>query len=118
MILIYHNPDSKESSDCIKILETSKHNHEVIKYDNKTLCKEKLVKIIKLLKVSPMALIRTKEKLWQEKFQHLINDGIEFSDDELIAIMIKYSELIERPIIINGDKAVIGKSPKNILDII
>jgi len=118
MILIYHNPDSKESNECIEILETSKHNHEVIKYQDIPLSEEKLGKIIKLLKVSPIELIRTQDKLWQKKFKHLIDDGIVFSKRELIDIMIKYPELIERPIIINGEKAVIGKPPKKIFDII
>lgn len=118
MILIYHNPDSKESNECIEILETSKHNHEVIKYHDTPLKQEKLIKIIKLLNVSPIDLIRTKEKLWQDKFEHLLDDGIKFSEPELIDIMIKYPELIERPIIINGEKAVIGKPPKKIFDII
>jgi len=118
MILIYHNPDSKDSNECIEILETSKHNHEVIKYRDLALSEEKLGKIIKLLKISPVELIRTKEKLWKEKFKHLIDRGIQFSKRELIDIMIKYPELIERPIVINGEKAVIGKPPKKIFDII
>jgi arsenate reductase len=118
MIVIYHNPDSIESNKCIEILETSKHNHQVIKYYDKALDKEKLIKIINLLKISPLELIRTEEKLWIEKFQHLIAAGIEFSNDELIDIMISHPQLIERPIIINGERAVIGKPPKKIFDIL
>jgi len=118
MIVLYHNPDSKNSRKCLEILETSKHDHQVIKYQDKPLEEEKLTKIINILKIDPIELIRTKKKLWKDKFQHLIDDGIEFSEEELIKIMIKYPDLIERPIIINGDKAVIGKPPKKIFDIL
>ncbi|WAC02587.1 arsenate reductase [Lacinutrix neustonica] len=118
MIVIYHNPDSQDSNACIEILETSKHNHQVIKYQDKPLDEEKLEKIINLLKISPIELIRTGEKLWVEKFKHLMESGIEFTNGELIDIMISHPELIERPIIINGEKAVIGKPPKKIFDIL
>lgn len=118
MIVIYHNPSSNDSNKCIEILETSKHNHHVIKYQDRPLDEEKLVKIIKLLKISPFQLIRKEDKLWIDKFKHLIDSGIEFSNEELINIMISHPELIERPIIINGEKAIIGKPPKKIFDIL
>ncbi len=118
MIVIYHNPNSKNSRKCLEILETSKHDHQVIKYQDKPLEEEKLIKIINLLNINPIELIRTKSKFWKDKFQHLLDDGIEFSKDELIKIMIEYPDLIERPIIINGDKAVIGKPAKKIFDIL
>ncbi|WP_452224565.1 ArsC/Spx/MgsR family protein [Lacinutrix chionoecetis] len=118
MIVIYHNPESKDSKKCLEILETSKHDHQVIKYRDKPLDTSKLKKIIKILNVSPIELIRTKDSLWIEKFQHLLDGEMKFTDDELIQIMIKYPELIERPIIINGEKAVIGKPARKIFDII
>jgi arsenate reductase len=101
MIVIYHNPESDDSKKCVEILETSKHNHEVIKYQDKPLDEVKLTKIIKLLNIQPMELIRTSDKLWKDKFQHLIDQGIQFSKEEYIKIMIEYPDLIERPIIIN-----------------
>ena len=118
MIVIYHNPESEDSKECLKILETSKHNHQVIKYQEKTLDTPKLKKIIKLLNVNAIELIRTYDSFWKEKFQHLIDSGIQFSEDEFIQIMLKYPELIESPIIINGEKAVLGKPPKKVFDII
>ena len=47
----------------------------------------------------------------------MIDEGHKFNEDSLIDIMIEYQELIERPIVINGEKAVIGKPPKRIFDI-
>lgn len=118
MIIIYHNPESEDSNKCLEILETSKHNHEIIKYKDKPLDAIKLRKIIKVLNVSPIEITRTHDVLWIEKFQHIIDSGIDFSEEEYIQILIKYPELIERPIIINGDKVVIGKPARKIFDII
>ncbi len=113
MIIIYHNPRCRKSRETLEILETKKANHEVIKYLDEPLSSEKLSKIIKLLKIKPIELIRTNEVIWKENFKHL-----DFTDEELIEVMAKYPQLIERPIVINGDKAVIGRPPTKILDII
>ncbi|OIQ23966.1 ArsC/Spx/MgsR family protein [Lacinutrix sp. MedPE-SW] len=117
MIVIYHNPDSKNSNSCLEILETSKHDTQKIKYQDKPLDAIKLQKIINILKISPLEIIRTNEPLWKEKFEHLIKSGVEFTDQEYIEIMIEHQELIERPIVINGQKAVIGKQSKKIFEI-
>jgi len=113
MIVIYHNPRCSKSRETLEILETKKADYKVVKYLDLPLCEEKLAKIIKLLKIRPIELIRKNESIWKENFKHL-----EFTDEELIKVMAKYPKLIERPIVINGDKATIGRPPKKILDII
>jgi len=118
MIVIYHIPESIDSKKCLEILETSKHDHEVIKYQERPLDKTKLKKIINLLKISPEELIRKECKTWKENFEHIHKDEHKFNHDELVDIMIEYQEIIERPIIINGEKAVIGKPAKRMFDII
>jgi len=80
---------------------------------DETLSVEKLGKIIKLLKIRPIELVRQGERLWIENFM-----GLDFNDEELIEVMAKYPILIERPIVINRDKAVIGRPPSKILDIL
>jgi len=118
MIVLYHNPESKDSNACLEILETSKHDIQVLKYQEKPLDRVKLGKIIKLLDVKPIELIRKDSKIWINNFQHLIDDGQRFTDNDLMDIMLEYQEIIERPIIINGEKAVIGKPPKRMFDIL
>ena len=113
MIVIYHNPRCRKSRETLEILETKKANYKAIKYLDIPLSEEKLGKIIKLLNIKPIELIRKNEKLWKDEYKHL-----DFTDEELIQIMAKYPQLIERPIVINGDKAVIGRPPTRILDII
>ena len=113
MIVIYHNPRCSKSRETLEILETKKADYEVIKYLDVPLGEEKLSKIIKLLKIKPIELVRKNEAIWKENFKHL-----DFTDEELIQVMTKYPKLIERPIVINGNKATIGRPPKKILDII
>ena len=113
MIIIYHNPRCSKSRETLEILETKKAEYEIIKYLDVPLGEEKLSKIIKLLNIKPIELIRKNESIWKENFKHL-----DFTDKELIQVMAKYPQLIERPIVINGNKATIGRPPKKILDII
>ncbi|MEZ4792323.1 MAG: arsenate reductase (glutaredoxin) [Gelidibacter sp.] len=113
MIVIYHNPSCSKSRESLEILETTKEDIQIIKYLDEPLKTEKLNKIIKLLKISPIDLIRQNESIWKENFK-----GLEFTDEELIEVMVEYPQLIERPIVINGDKAVIGRPPTKILDIL
>jgi len=113
MIIIYHNPRCSKSRETLKILETKKAEHEVIKYLDDPLSPEKLGKIINLLNIKPIELVRKNESIWKENFK-----GLDFTDEELIQVMAKYPKLIERPIVINGNKATIGRPPKRILDII
>jgi len=113
MILIYHNPRCSKSREALEILETKKADYKVIKYIDELLSAEKLGKILKILNIKPIELVRTNESIWKENFKHL-----DFTDEELIAVMAKYPQLIERPIVINDNKAVIGRPPKKILDIL
>lgn len=86
---------------------------ETFKYLDEKITKRELTAIIKKLKIKPIDLIRTKEELWKQNFA-----GKEFTDDELIVIMQQNPILIERPIVINGNKAVIGRPIERILEII
>ena len=113
MIVIYHNPRCSKSRETLEILETKKADYEVIKYLDVPIGEEKLSKIIKLLKIKPIELVRKNESIWKENFKHL-----DFTDEKLIQVMAKYPQLIERPIVINGNKATIGRPPKKILEII
>lgn len=113
MITIYHNPRCSKSREALGILETSKADYKIIKYLDELLSEETLKNIIKLLKIKPIALVRTNESIWKENFKNL-----DLTDKEIIAALAKHPKLIERPIVINGTKAIIGRPPQNILDIL
>jgi arsenate reductase len=113
MIKIYHNPRCTKSRHGLALLEASGKEFEVVKYLDAIPTKEELNSIIQKLGFSPIELVRKNEAIWKENFK-----GKELSDDEIIEAMIQYPKLIERPIVINNDKAVIGRPTENINEII
>lgn len=104
MIQIYHNSRCSKSRECLAFIEETGQEYEVIKYLEEVPSFEELKMIIKKLGIKPIELVRQKEKIWIENFK-----GKEMSDDEIIQAMISNPILIERPIVINGDKAVIAR---------
>ncbi|WP_298555553.1 arsenate reductase (glutaredoxin) [uncultured Algibacter sp.] len=113
MIKIYHNNRCSKSRCGLEILEKSGKNFEVVKYLDNTLSVKELKDIIKLLGINPIKLVRKNEAIWKENYKNK-----DLSDTEIIKAMVENPKLIERPIIINGNKAVIGRPPELILDII
>ncbi|WP_456379223.1 arsenate reductase (glutaredoxin) [Lutibacter sp.] len=110
---IYHNPRCSKSRQGLAILENSKLNFEVIKYLETPATKKELLEIIKLLKISPIDLVRKNEAIWKDNYK-----GKNLSNSEIINAMVKNPKLIERPIVINNGKAVIGRPPEVIKTIL
>ena len=113
MISIYHNPRCSKSREALDILQANKTDFKVIKYMDEPLSVQKLKELLSLLKIKPIELIRTNESIWKDNYKNS-----DLSDDDLIAAMAKHPKLMERPIIINGNKAVIGRPPQKIHDIL
>ena len=104
MIQIYHNSRCSKSRECLNLLEHSGVEFEIIKYLVTPPTFEELEEIIKKLGINPIELIRKKEKLWTENFKNKV-----FTAKELIQIMVSNPILIERPIVINGNKAIVAR---------
>lgn len=113
MIKIYHNNRCSKSRCGVDLLENSGKEFEIIKYLNTPPNLEQLQHIIDLLGITPIELVRKNEAIWKENFKGKI-----LSDSDVISAMIENPKLIERPIVINGNKAVIGRPTEKILDII
>ena len=113
MIQILHNPRCGKSREGLAILEQSGKEFEVIKYLENNPSKKELKEIIKKLNIEPLKLIRQNETIWKENFKNK-----DLSDDEIIEAMVANPILIERPIVINGNKAVIGRPAVEISTII
>jgi arsenate reductase len=113
MIKIYHNPRCSKSRQSLEILENSGKEFETVKYLETIPSTEELKEVISLLNISPIDLVRKNEKIWKEEYK-----GKELSDSEIIKAMVENPKLIERPIVINGNKAVVGRPPENIKEII
>ncbi|MFK7781206.1 arsenate reductase (glutaredoxin) [Psychroserpens sp.] len=104
MITIYHNPRCRKSREGLEILENSGKEFEIVKYLDEPISENTLNKIIDLLEISPIALIRKNEAIWKSDYK-----GKELTNDAIVKAMLKHPKLIERPIVINKDKAVIGR---------
>ncbi|WP_282056071.1 arsenate reductase (glutaredoxin) [Maribacter luteus] len=113
MITIYHNPRCSKSRQGLKALEDSGVQFKTIKYLEDIPSKEELKKVLDYLNISAEKLVRKNETIWKEKFR-----GKDLTDDEIITAMVDYPKLIERPIVIKGQKAVIGRPVENILDLL
>lgn len=113
MIKIYHNPRCSKSRMGVAFLEENNKEFEIIKYLNDLLSIDELTEIIKTLDIKPIELVRKNEKIWKENYK-----GKELSDQQIIEAMVNNPKLIERPIVINNSKGVIGRPTETISSVI
>jgi len=110
---IYNNPSCSKCVSTLTLLKENNIDPEIINYLDTPPTAQELAGIILKLGISPIDLVRKKEKVFLEKYA-----GKNLTDEEWIEAMIQHPILIERPIIINGNKAVIGRPPVKVLEII
>lgn len=109
MIKIYHNPRCRKSREGLEILQNSGQAFEIKEYLKEIPSTDELASLIKLLGISPIDLVRKNEAIWKENYK-----GKTLSNSEIIAAMINNPKLIERPIVVNNNKAIVGRPPENI----
>jgi len=113
-ITIWHNPRCSKSRDSFKLLEEKGIDAEVVKYLDEVPTKEELQNMLKLLGMnSAQELMRTKEAIYKE-----LNLKDETSQEALLEAMIANPKLIERPIVIKGNKAVIGRPIEKVIELL
>ncbi len=110
---IYHNPRCSKSRQTLQLIKDAGAEVEIIEYLNTVPSAEELKTILMKLNLSPKDILRKGEAVYKEKFK-----TSNFNDDEWIKVMIEYPKLIERPIVVKGNKAVLGRPPENALDLI
>jgi arsenate reductase len=108
---IYHNPRCAKSRETLALIEEKGVKPEIIEYLKELPTKDELKNILSLLGISAAQLIRKGEPVFKEKFK-----GKTLSEEQWIDAMIENPKLIERPIVIEGNKAVLGRPPENVLD--
>ncbi len=110
---IYHNPRCRKSRETLQLIEQKGKTPEIIEYLKDSPTEQELTEIIELLGIKPEQLLRKGEKVFKEQYK-----GKTLSDKQWIKAMVENPILIERPIVINGKKAALGRPPENVLDIL
>lgn len=113
-VKIYHNPRCSKSRQTLELLRENGHEPEIIEYLKKPPSNAELKNILKMLNMNPRDLMRKKEPPYKE---HNL-DGADLTNDQLINFMVNNPVLIERPIVVSGKKAAIGRPPETVLEIL
>ena len=113
-ITIYHNPRCSKSRQTLELLQENNISPEIILYLENPPTKSDLKSLLGKLGMTARQLLRSSEDAY--KSQGLANKSL--TDDQLLDAMLAEPKLIQRPIVVNGDKAALGRPPENVLDII
>jgi len=97
-----------------KLLRESGVDFEKVNYYNQPLTKKKLADLIRKMKIKPRELLRTSESIYRE----LGLGKDEFGDDEIVALMIEHPDLIQRPIVERGSRAVLGRPVEKVKELL
>lgn len=104
MIQIYHNPRCKKSREGVAFLEDAQIDFEIVKYLETPPDTNEVKELLKKLCYTPIQLVRKTEAVWKENFK-----GKEMSDNEIIHALANFPKLIERPIVVYKNKAVVAR---------
>ncbi len=109
MLQVLHNPRCGKSRNCLAFLTEANQSFEIINYLQNPLSEDEIRILLQKLDLKPIELVRQKETVWIENYK-----GKTLSDKEIIKVLSDNPILIERPIVIKNDKAIIGRALENL----
>ncbi|MCB0677752.1 MAG: arsenate reductase (glutaredoxin) [Saprospiraceae bacterium] len=110
---IYHNPRCRKSRETLELLTENGQEPEVILYLQTPPTRKELQALLRKLQIPAESLLRKGEAIYKEHFK-----GKNLSEEEWIEAMVEHPILIERPIVVQGDRAVIGRPPERVLELL
>ena len=113
-VTIYHNPKCATSRATLKLLRAHGIEPVIIEYLKTPPTRTELAALVKQLGLKPRELLRRKEP----DYKSARLDNPKLTDSAILAAMLKHPKLIERPIVVKGKKAVLGRPPENVLKIL
>jgi arsenate reductase len=113
-LILYHNPRCSKSRNALELLEQRGLTPSVIRYLETPPSADELRQILARLGISPRQLLRSGE----EEYKTLNLTDSTLTDEQIIDAMVAHPKLIERPILVVGDTAVIGRPPEKVLEIL
>ena len=109
-ITVYEKPTCTKCREMDKLLRESGIDFSKVNYYIEPLTKKKLTELIRKMGIKPRELLRTSEAVYRE----LGLGKKDFSDDQIISLMVKHPDLIQRPIVERGARAVLGRPTENV----
>jgi arsenate reductase (glutaredoxin) len=113
MVEIWHNPGCSKSRQALALLQEHGVEPRVVKYLEEPPTKERLLEVLALLGLEASALVRKQEKAFAELGLSGVSDR-----DRLVAAMADHPILIERPVVIASNRAVVGRPPERVLELV
>ena len=111
-IIIYHNPKCSKSRKTLEYIKDKNINPTIKLYLQEDITEKEIKNIVKMLGIKPIELVRQQE----EEFKSYKNKDLD--DEEVFNLLIKYPKLIERPIVVSDNRAILSRPPEKVLDII
>lgn len=112
MITVYHNPRCRKSREALALVAESGQPYEVVEYLKDPLSVTQLKALLEKLGMQPEALVRKNEAEWKAHFR-----GRQLSDKDILNALAKYPKLMERPVAVKDNRAVLGRPPENVLSL-
>ena len=113
-IIVYHKPTCSTSRKAVKALTEKELDFEIVKYYETPFAKALLNDLLKKMKMKPSELMRKKDKIYKE----LDIKNKNYTEAQILNLMLKYPDLIERPIVRKGAKVILARPPERINDLI
>lgn len=112
-VTIYHNPRCSKSRQTLALIQEKGIEPDIIEYLTSPPSEAELDQILTLLGKEPSELMRKGEDEYKQQFK-----GKELSRAEAISLMVQYPKVIERPVVVHGSRAAVGRPPESVLDIL
>ena len=110
MLTVYEKPTCTTCREMNRLLQDNGIDFSKVNYYIEPLSKEKLTELLGKMKIKPRDILRTSEPIYRK----LGLGKDDFSDNEIISLMVKHPDLIQRPIVESGDRAVLGRPVENV----
>ena len=108
-LTIYHNPACTKSRETLALIRARGHEPQIVEYLKTPPSEAELTAIVRKLGIKPLELIRRNEQVFKDKYA-----GKTLADKEWIKAMVKDPILIQRPIVVRGEAAAIGRPPEDV----
>ena len=113
-IIMYEKPTCTKCRQAVKFLKERKIDFERVDYYKEPFTKQRLKELLMIAKLSPRDVLRTSEKIYRKL-------GIarkDYSDDKLIELMVRYPDLLQRPIVVKGRRGVLARPTENLEELL